>query len=194
VAALLGTLDPKTWWYTARAAGIVAWALLALSVLWGLALSTRAFGRTAAPPAWLLDLHRHLGGLALVFAGVHLTGLALDGYAPISPADLFVPLHTWWHPVAVAWGVVALYLLLAVELTSVLQRQLPRRWWRRVHYGSFPLYAFATVHLASAGTDGGTPALQWSAVIATALVVFLALVRWSQALDKKTRTPRGATT
>lgn len=92
-------------------------------------------------------------------------------------ADLFVPLHTWWHPVAVAWGVVALYLLLAVELTSLLQRQLPRRWWRRVHYGSFPLYAFATVHLASAGTDGGTPALQWSAVIATALVVFLALVR-----------------
>ena len=28
-------------WYTARAAGIVTWALLAASVLWGLALSTR---------------------------------------------------------------------------------------------------------------------------------------------------------
>lgn len=188
--ALVAALDPKTSWYVARAAGIVAWALLALSVLWGLALSTRTFGRTAAPPAWLLDLHRHLGGLAVVFTGVHLAGLSLDRFVPFSPADLFVPLHTAWHPVAVAWGVVALYLLLAVETTSLLQRRLPRRWWRGVHFASFPLYALATVHLATAGTDRGTSALQWSAVIVTVLVVFLTLVRWSQSVDKRARAGR----
>ena len=49
-------------WYTARAGGIVAWALLAASVVWGLWLSgrVRPFG---ARPAWILDLHRFLGWL-----------------------------------------------------------------------------------------------------------------------------------
>ena len=57
-------------WYAARASGIVAWALAAASVVWGLALSTRALGRTPRP-AWLFDLHRFLGGIALAFtAGV----------------------------------------------------------------------------------------------------------------------------
>ena len=31
----------QLWWYTARSAGIVAWALLTASVLLGLALSTK---------------------------------------------------------------------------------------------------------------------------------------------------------
>src|SRR5437764_11280232 len=57
-------------WYTARAAGIVTWALLAASVLWGLALSTRVL-RGRPRPAWLLDLHRFLGGAAIAFLAVH---------------------------------------------------------------------------------------------------------------------------
>ena len=32
-------------WYMARSAGLVAWALLAASMLWGLALSSRVLGR-----------------------------------------------------------------------------------------------------------------------------------------------------
>ena len=31
-------------WYTARASGLVAWALLSAGVLWGLALSTKVLG------------------------------------------------------------------------------------------------------------------------------------------------------
>ena len=45
----------------------------------------------------------------------------------IGPAELFVPLASAWKPGAVAWGVVALYLLLAIEITSLLQRRIPRR-------------------------------------------------------------------
>ena len=53
----------QLWWYTARAGGIVAWALLAASVVWGLLLSTRVRPGGVAP-SWILDLHRFLGGLA----------------------------------------------------------------------------------------------------------------------------------
>ncbi|MSW45983.1 MAG: ferredoxin-NADPH reductase, partial [Actinobacteria bacterium] len=51
----------KVWWYVSRSAGIVGWALCAASVLWGMALSTRALGRKPSAP-WLLDLHRFIGG------------------------------------------------------------------------------------------------------------------------------------
>lgn len=34
-------MNNQLWWYVARSGGIVAWALLAGSVLWGLALSTK---------------------------------------------------------------------------------------------------------------------------------------------------------
>ena len=60
-------MDPQLWWYTARAGGIVALALTAGSVIWGLFLSTRVLqGRPSG--AWLLDLHRFLGGAAVIFS------------------------------------------------------------------------------------------------------------------------------
>ena len=90
-------------WYAARASGIVAWALAAASVIWGLALSTRALGRSPRP-AWLFDLHRFLGGIALVFTGVHVGAILLDTYVHFSIVNVLVPFTGTWHPVAVAWG------------------------------------------------------------------------------------------
>ena len=173
---MLAALDPRTWWFVARASGLVAWALLALAVVWGLALSTKTFGRNPKP-AWLLDLHRHLGGLAVVFTGVHLAGLFADTYVVFGWRELFIPFASTWKPGAVAWGIVAFYALIAVEITSLLQRHLPRTWWRRVHFLSFPLFVFATAHLVTAGTDSGVPLAQWTAVVTCTIVAFLVLVR-----------------
>ena len=139
-------------WYVARAAGVVSWALLAAATLWGLALSTRALGDR--PRAnWLLDFHRWLGGTALAFTGVHVVALLADQYVHFGLVQILVPFTSSWHPVAVAWGVVALYLLLAVELTSLARNRLSKRAWRRVHTASFALFVVATIHGLTAGTD-----------------------------------------
>jgi predicted ferric reductase len=139
-------------WYVARAAGLVSWALLAAATLWGLALSTRALGDR--PRAnWLLDLHRWLGGTALAFTGVHVVALLADQYVHFGLVEILVPFTSSWHPVAVAWGVVAFYLLLAVELTSLARHRLSKRAWRRVHTASFALFVVATIHGLTAGTD-----------------------------------------
>ncbi len=130
-----------------------------LSVLWGLALATRA-PVTARPRPWLLDLHRFLGGLAVVFVAVHLAGLALDPFVSFGVAEIAVPMASSWKPGAVAWGVVAAYLLLAVEITSLLKKRIPARLWRSVHLTSYLLYAFATVHLLLAGMDRTNPVLR----------------------------------
>jgi methionine sulfoxide reductase heme-binding subunit len=144
-------------WYIARSAGLVAWALLSASVIWGLTMSnrTRPFGHRPRP-AWMLDLHRWLGGLATIFVGVHIVAILLDSYVNFSIVSVLVPFTAAWRTSAVAWGVVAMWLLLAVELTSLARRRLPRRAWRLVHGASFPLFGLATLHAFTAGTDAGS--------------------------------------
>jgi hypothetical protein len=150
-------------WYVARSAGLVAWVLLTASVCWGLAMTTRVASRWTRRP-WLLDLHRYLGGLAVIFTGVHVAAIVADSFVHFDLASVLVPFASSWRPFAVAWGVVAVYLLLAVELTSLARARLPRKVWRATHFASFPLFFVATVHGVLAGTDAHGP-------IATAVVV-----------------------
>ena len=84
-----------------RASGILAWALLSLSVCWGLFISTKAVAKATAP-AWTLDLHRFLGGVSVIATAAHLAGLVADNYVHFGVAELLVPLKSSWRPVAVA--------------------------------------------------------------------------------------------
>jgi predicted ferric reductase len=164
------------WWYVARSGGIVAWALLGLSVLWGLALSTRALGPKPRPN-WLLDMHRYLGGLAVIFTGVHVAGLVADSYTHFGPTEILVPFTGTWHPVAVAWGVIGMYLLTAVELTSLARKRLSKRTWRMTHMLSFPLFVFSTAHGLSAGTDRNTALLKGSMIAVSVAVAIGTVIR-----------------
>jgi len=163
-------------WYVARSAGLVSWGLLTASTMWGLALSTKVFGRRPRS-SWLLDLHRMLGGLALVFVGVHVGGILLDTYVHFSPASVLVPFASGWHPLAVAWGVVSLYLLLAVEITSLLRSRISHRTWRGVHYASFALFVTATIHGLAAGTDATRAVAVIVAALCALMVLTLAAIR-----------------
>lgn len=163
-------------WYVARASGIVAWALAAGAVVWGLLLSGRRL-RERPGPRRLLDLHRYLGGLAVVFTGVHLAALVVDSYVAFGLTDLFVPFASAWNPAAVAWGVVAVYLLVAVEVTSLLRSRIPTRWWRGVHLSSYGLFTLATVHALTAGTDAGNLVFQVAVDATVGVVVVLTVAR-----------------
>ena len=138
-------MAPEIWWYIARATGLVAWALAVGSLLLGLALATRAMGSKPRGP-WLLDLHRWLGGLAVVFTAAHVGGLIADSYVSFDLVDALVPFAASWRPGAVAWGVLALWVMVAIEVTSLLMRRLPKRVWRAVHLSSYLLAVAATLH------------------------------------------------
>jgi hypothetical protein len=169
-------VSPHLAWYVARATGLVAWGLLTLSVVLGVLASTRLLGRNPRP-VWLIDLHRGLSGLASIFVLLHLAGLVGDDYLHIGWKEVLVPFALHWRPGPVAWGVTALYLLAAVELTSLARSRLPNRLWRRIHLASFPLWVTATVHVLSAGTERTNPAVQWVALGSATLVTFLTMVR-----------------
>jgi hypothetical protein len=183
----MGRFDPHITWYTARASGLVAWALVTTSIVWGLALSGK-FVRRRGVPAWLLDLHRYLGTLALVFVALHLLALWADSYVHFAWREMFVPLASAWRPGAVAWGIVATYLLVAIECTSWAMRRMPRRAWHAVHCSSFVLFVVATVHGFAAGADARHALVRWGAA-SGALVVVLLLVARMAATDLRTPAP-----
>lgn len=169
-------MSSQVWWYEARATGYVAWGLVTLSVIAGLLLSTRLTSKKATP-AWMLDLHRFLAGAAVAFTGLHVAGLVADTYVHFGVADVLVPFASNWRPGAVALGVVAMYLLAAVEMSSLFMRRLPRRLWRVIHLSSYVLFWAATFHLLTAGTDARNPISRLGTVVVIAIVVFLTMVR-----------------
>lgn len=145
-----------TWWYVVRASGLVAYALLTATVVGGLLLSTRVLQRRPTP-AWLLDWHRFVGGLAVVATVLHVVAVWFDDYIDFGVVDLLVPFVSPWRPTALAFGIVGLYLMLAIELTSLARRRMSLRWWRRVHRLALPAFAVSTVHLLMAGEDADEP-------------------------------------
>lgn len=166
----------KLSWYVARSSGIVAWATVTASILWGLALSSRLV-RKRGVPAWLLDLHRYLGTLSLVFVLIHLGGLWADNFVYFGPSELFVPMKSPWKTGAVAWGIVAFYFLAAIQISSWLMRYMKRRIWHAIHLSSIGLWITATVHTFLAGQDRHNTLLQWFVVASTILVVQLTVFR-----------------
>jgi predicted ferric reductase len=173
---MLGQLNDKLSWYAARASGLVAWAVVTLSILWGLALSTRLVRRKGVP-AWLLDLHKFLGTLSIVFVAVHVLALWADNFVSFGPRELFVPFASAWRTGAVAWGIAATYLLVAIQLTSWAMKRLPRKLWHRVHLSSIPMFAFSTVHGFTSGADNRNLAVQWVALTGGLLVFLLVTFR-----------------
>jgi DMSO/TMAO reductase YedYZ heme-binding membrane subunit len=59
----------------------------------------------------------------------------------------------------------------------MLRARLSKRLWRAVHYLSFPLFAVATVHGLTAGTDRHTFAMQAGFISVAAVIGVLAAYR-----------------
>src|SRR3954467_14108101 len=104
-------------WYVARAGGLVSYVLLATTVMWGTALAARAFRARPGLP-WLAAMHEWLRVVAPMFPRGHIGAVLLDAYVPFSLVNVLVPFTSSWRPGAVAWGVVGMYLMVAVHLSA----------------------------------------------------------------------------
>jgi sulfoxide reductase heme-binding subunit YedZ len=146
--------DP-TFWIVARAAGFAAYALLTATVLAGLLVKARPFGRRLRQ-ASAVELHRTLSSMALGMLVLHGVALVLDTTVHISPAALVVPGLSPYRPLATGIGVVAAELMLLVAASFPLRRLIGMRSWRRLHWLTYAIFAGATVHGVLAGSDSGS--------------------------------------
>ena len=170
-------------WYAARAGGLVAFALLTVTVVLGATLAGR--GRTSRWPRFAVeDVHRFAGVLTGAFIVVHGAGLLADRVVPFSLSDLMLPGTAPYRPAAVAAGVVAAELLAAVGVANALRPRISYSLWRRVHYATLGVWALALVHGVTAGTDGDASwaiALYGAATAAVAGAVVWRILRSARA-------------
>ena len=147
--------DP-TFWIAARASGLTAYLLLTLSVLAGLILKSRPFGR-AVKAASVMDLHRLLSLLGLASLGVHGTALLLDKTVQMPVSSLFVPGSSPYRPVSVAFGVVAAELMALVVVSFSVRKLIGQKRWRLLHWSAYAIFGLATAHGLFAGSDSAQP-------------------------------------
>ena len=151
-----------TWWYLMRSAGLTAWFFLMLTLMWGTIASGRLLSGARAR-RWVVDLHPYLGSIGLAALALHVFAAVADGYIGLSWLNVVVPFTAGWRPLGIAAGVVSLWLLMTVEVTSFLRRQLGKRAWHRIHLTSYAMAWFVVLHAILNGTDVGLPIVTWSA-------------------------------
>jgi len=159
-------------WYLSRATGLVGWVLLAVATIWGLLLTSRLLERRPSP-AWLLDLHRHLGSLALLLTVVHVGAIWVDDFVDYTIAELVIPFTSDLETLAVAFGVLSLWMLVVIQASSWQRARIPLPLWRRLHWLSAPLFVIVSLHGWLVGTDSDHPL---AAIVALILIAEIALI------------------
>jgi DMSO/TMAO reductase YedYZ heme-binding membrane subunit len=166
----------ELWWYVTRSSGLVAWLAATGAIGAGLVGATRRH-RGAIRRRWWVDVHRGFAGLACVFAAVHVVAILADSFVDFTILDVAVPFWGGNGDFGLATGVIGLYLLAAIEVTSFAMHRLPRWAWRAVHETSYALFALGTTHAALIGTDASNPAVRALGISGIALIVVLVAVR-----------------
>jgi DMSO/TMAO reductase YedYZ heme-binding membrane subunit len=162
-------------WLIARAAGLVAFALLTSSVVFGLLMSTKLLKPRLQKE--LLDWHQTLIWAGLSMLVLHAGAILFDPVMKFGVVAAVVPGAAPWRPVTVAAGIVAGYLMLTLAVSFRVRRQIGQRRWRQLHYASFAAFALALGHALHAGTDlQGNTGLIFAA-IALAPILWLTFAR-----------------
>ena len=175
-------------WILLRAAGIGAYVALWLAVAWGLVATTGIVKKRISKPS-ANAFHAFVATTGLVLLAVHLVILAVDTYMPFGVLDFLIPMRSTFRPVAITAGVVAMYAIVLIMVSSWSRSKLSTRLWRAIHLTAVPAFVLALLHGVFAGTDTQRP---WMiAMYATTGIIafFLVVVR---GLTADYRPPRPA--
>jgi methionine sulfoxide reductase heme-binding subunit len=147
--------DPlaHAWWLASRSAGVVAFLLLTLSVVLGLAMALRVAPNRLRPA--LRAGHERIALTALAAVAAH--GLLLLGDPWLHPGltGLIVPFTMAYRPLWTGLGVCAGYLAAALSLSYYVRRRVGPRRWRNAHRLIPAAWAIAAAHVLGSGTDAG---------------------------------------
>jgi len=163
-------------WILLRAAGIGAYLMLFMTVSWGLVATTSVVAKRISK-ASAISAHQFMATVALVLLTVHIGGVVLDHFVPFGPLDVLVPMRVTFRPLAVAFGIVGMYLAVLVLVSSWLRKHVGTKWWRRLHTLAVPAFGLSMVHGIFTGTDTIRPWMWWLYVATGGVVLFLMLVR-----------------
>ena len=172
------TRDPMDygWWLASRASGLVALALITLSVGVGLAMAGRAFQRPGLART-LMAAHEHAALAGLIAIAVHGITLLGDTWLNPGPAGIAVPFVMDFEPVFTGLGIVGGYLAAALGLSFYARRRIGAKLWRKLHRATILVYVLSVIHTLGAGSDASEPWLQAAMLVTGAPILYLLVVR-----------------
>jgi uncharacterized membrane protein YfcA len=145
-------MSSTTLWYITRASGIVALALLTITMVLGITTTSRARARTW-PGFAQQELHRRISMLSMVFLAIHVLTSILDTFVHIGWLAIIVPFASAYGRFWVATGTVALDLMVAVLASSLLRSRMKPGTWRGIHWLTYACWPIALAHTFGLGTD-----------------------------------------
>lgn len=183
VSDTMGEQDPLAWYFS-RATGIIAYVLLWFVIFFGLSFRNPLLKKIVAP-LYKLDMHIYLSLLALAFVFVHGCVLVFDEFVHLSLLDVFIPFFTDTDVidgVAIAWGIIALYILIILIITSLLRGKIPLKAWRWLHFLHVAVFVLVVVHVLAIGTDFQGGPIQMIFFASVGILGFFYLVSLSEVI------------
>ncbi|MCU6712915.1 ferric reductase-like transmembrane domain-containing protein [Paenibacillus sp. J5C_2022] len=172
-------------WSVTKAAGVSSYLLLFVSVIMGTIgysqlVSAKHRGR-------LIFYHQWTGWFGFLFGLLHGIVLLIDTYEPFSIIDLLVPFFSPYKSAGTGLGIIALYMYVAVMVTSDWMKLFGRKVWRIVHYLPFAAYILALLHGLLAGSDSSRTAVKMMYAVTGLLFLVVIAVRmgWGKQANNK---------
>ena len=188
----MNTIWQNITWDIARAGGFTAYILLALAVIVGLALSTQIQSPSRWPRLLNSELHNFLTLLSAIFLGVHILATWIDPFTRFNWNEILIPLASHYRPEWMAFGIVALYLGIAIGISTWIRPLIGYKVWRQLHVLTLAVFALATIHGLGTGSDTQTPWAIGIYLVSTVLVGLLLCRRLYLARRKSKGTRTGA--
>ena len=169
--------DPvaHVWWLASRASGVVALALVTVSVGIGLAMSAKLMRKRRLGPV-LMAIHEQTALAGLIAIAVHGVTLLGDPWLHPSLAGITVPFTMAYRTFFTGLGIIGGWLAALLGLSYYVRRRIGPALWRKAHRATVVVYALGVIHTLGAGTDASTPWLRWFMLV-TAVPIGLLFVR-----------------
>jgi methionine sulfoxide reductase heme-binding subunit len=186
-----GITQTTALWYASRATGVVSLLLLSVVVILGILVNRK--GRLPGLPSFAATgLHRSLSLLSVAFIGAHVATAIADPYVTIRLISAVIPFTSGYSPFWLGLGTIALDMILALIVTSLLRSRLSRRTWRGVHWLAYAAWPVAFSHGIGAGTDLRSGGLRLLAIACALAVGGAGLWRVTHAMREVPRAERAA--
>lgn len=162
-------------WDTTRALALTSYLLLFISVVAGIFQSLKVMPPSSR--ANLAIMHTLCGWLGFLFGLTHGLVLLFDTFVGYTITEILVPFTAKKNPVEIGLGVLSLYMVFLLVISSDLLKNLGKKVWRSIHFLAFPAFLLALYHGVSIGTDTAVPGIKLLYVISGSVVAFLVVIR-----------------
>jgi sulfoxide reductase heme-binding subunit YedZ len=180
------TLATHGWWLASRASGLVAMALITISVGIGLAMAGKVMRRPGLSKK-LLAIHEHTALAGIVAIAVH--GITLLGDPWLNPgvAGVAIPFTMSFKPLFTGLGIVGGYLAALLGLSFYFRKRIGAKLWRKAHRATVLVYLLGLVHAFGSGTDASAVWFRWWVVLTAPVIGGLFVYRVLSGRAKRSR-------